>query len=353
MFSYSVPSPGSAVTKGSSDQQEGLNLHAEFGRVLYGDLSERAEYGAGVVERLLNQADEFVSEDVDLVLQGSMFGDNGGPYMLGVFSVLEKLPTPLRVHRISGVGIGAFFGAAIICGVSTETLLRMYWAWFHLRSNASVSGEEDRLYTAMTSLLPENCHTLCNDRLSIHVAVLDNIPKCRVVSTFFSPADLMDTIAASCHVPFKSNGRPFFTWRRQRAISGAFLTLCPEVFPDGARTQIVVNAHRNYTTLVAGFSPSRFTASVAEAQLDTKAFLRGSSVAQISHVHPGRPKSALWRLLRATRLWAGDLVLSRNAARALLLYVLTRIPARTWRKLGRASRRSILSCALKILRVVW
>merc|ERR1719189_1236999 len=93
--------------------------------------------------------------------------------------------------------MGAFYGAALLLGVHAEDLLRVPFAWFHLQQNINITKKQDFLYSTMQALFPDDAHQTVENRLFVTLNSSGLFPKKRVVSTYFSFEDLMDTIVAA------------------------------------------------------------------------------------------------------------------------------------------------------------
>jgi len=265
------------ATYDSEVEEIGINTVQEFTRVIWGDLSRTTEYGGDSVRRSLQRAEKNLGQDIDLVITGNLLG-GGGPFIAGVFSIMDQhiaLSSAFKVIRTMGSGAGSFFAAAIILGVETEKLLRMHFAFFHLQQNHNIKKLEDLLYAAMSALFPADAYKRATDRLFI--TLYTKTFRARVVSTFFSQIDLMDTIVAATVGTFR---RPF-KWRRGTWVFGAHLFT--PVFEDGVRDQLVVQPVLSYRT----FCCLSFEDEVKAGQECAVDFLRGEGSRGLSILRSG------------------------------------------------------------------
>jgi len=265
------------ITYDSEVEETGTDIVKEFTRVIWGDLSRTTEYGGDSVRRSLKRAEENLGQDIDLVITGNLLG-GGGPFIAGVFSVMDQhiaLSSAFKVVRTMGSGAGSFFAAAIIMGVETEKLLRMHFAFFHLQQNHAITKLQDLLYAAMAALFPPDGYKRATDRLFITLYTKNF--RARVVSTFFSQADLMDTIVAATVGTYR---RPF-KWRRGTMVFGAHLFT--PVFEDGERDQLVIQPVLSCRT----FCCSSFEDEVKAGQECAVDFLRGEGSRGLSILRSG------------------------------------------------------------------
>jgi len=264
-------------TYDSEVEENGTDIVREFSRVIWGDLSRTTEYGSGSVRRALQRAEMNLGQDIDLVITGNILG-GGGPFIAGVFSMMDKhfaLSSAFNVIRTMGSGAGTFFAAAIILGVDTEKLLRMHFAFFHLQQNHNITKLEDLLYAAMSALFPPEAYKRATDRLFI--TLYSKTFRARVVSTYFSQEDLMETIVAATVGTFR---RPF-KWRRGSWVFGA--GVFTPVFEDGLRDQLVIQPVISFRT----FCCSSFEEEVKAGQESAVDFLRGSCSRGLSILRTG------------------------------------------------------------------
>jgi len=265
------------ATYDSEVEENEIDISKEFTRVIWGDLSRTTEYGGDSVWRSLQRAEKKLGQEIDLVITGNLLG-GGGPFIAGVFSIMDQhiaLSSTFKVIRTMGSGAGSFFAAAIILGLETEKLLRMHFAFFHLQQNHGITKLEDLLYAAMTALFPPDAYKRATDRLFI--PLYTKTFRARVVSTFFSQGDLMDTIVAATVGTLK---RPF-KWRRGTWVFGAHLFT--PVFEDGVRDQLVIQPVLSYRT----FCCLSFEDEVKAGQECAVDFLRGEGSRGLSILRSG------------------------------------------------------------------
>jgi len=279
------------------------NLNEEFNRVLRGDMANEVEYGSESIERLTKAEEGLVAPD-DLVICGSLLGlplHGGGPYIAGVISVLERQASngiPYQLSRVAGSGLGALYGAGCVLGLKTKDLMRMHFAWYHLRQNKRILEESKLLETAMKALFPRDAHETAKNRLFVTL-YSGVVPSARIVSTYFDLEDLIQTVVAAVVGTWAHPVR----WRGQQVYGCPWTT---PLFTDNARDQLVVCP----TSPTDGFNRDSFEREALAGQTDTAKFLRGIVNRETGVFLVQRGASKFW-LQHRPKLWLLSRILRR------------------------------------------
>eukprot|EP00045_Choanoeca_perplexa_P003446 m.31197 g.31197 ORF g.31197 m.31197 type:complete len:292 (-) comp12045_c0_seq1:8-883(-) len=153
-------------------------------------------------------------------------------FHFGVASVLKEkqLLTPTTI--VAGASGGSLAAAAVACNVDLTETMALYRAEsaIMLRSNAwRKGGCTDMLYKVLDAFLPDDCATVCEDRLRVAVQPVSPTAAPELIKKFADKADLTEALITSCHIPFYLDGNMTRQFRGETRIDGGLKELVPHL----------------------------------------------------------------------------------------------------------------------------
>lgn len=169
------------------------------------------------------------------------------PFHIGASSELKRLGLVKPETVLAGSSGGAL--AAVVTGVDIDADSALD-ACCYIASRCRDEGTRSTLRYALDEILekvlPPDSHEILNSRIaSCFVAYTEIVPRIipHFVNEFSNKNDLIETLRASCNIPFYFNGNnPLVEVRGAGAVDGFFTVNlarfgCP---PTGARTQEII-----------------------------------------------------------------------------------------------------------------
>jgi hypothetical protein len=134
--------------------------------------------------------------------------------------------------RASGASSGAFCAAAALCKIDTIKCINIYNRELNKFKKTGIKTWAGELLRMFCDLLPEDCHTICNNKLKIavHVLTYKGIKR-QIFSEFTSKEDLIDCILASSTIPYYTFPYFCYKFRDMNCIDGVY----PDVFDDNKK----------------------------------------------------------------------------------------------------------------------
>ena len=166
--------------------------------------------------------------EYDLVISG---GGIKFYYLLGLMREIKNL----NIIRYSATSSGSIILPLIFCNLDENEIIKNY----NFVKNLNKS-KMDLIDIFLNNVLPDDVHKICSDKLYISITVFKNLYLQNIsVSKFNSKKELIDTIKASCSIPFFVNNNLFFKYGNYQALDGCFTRNTP-YFTDNLRKQIIV-----------------------------------------------------------------------------------------------------------------
>jgi len=165
-------------------------------------------------------------KNIDLVIDGGAFN---GFYTLGGLMYLKEMEKKkmIKIHRISGCSVGSILGTLYLCD-NLDLMVQKYKSFRKcLKENRNLNIlHQELLELVNLSLDKKNVSTL-NDKLYINYYNL-NEKKHKIVSTYNTPEELVESILKSSFLPLIINGNITY---KDAFIDG----LNPYIFKDRKR----------------------------------------------------------------------------------------------------------------------
>ena len=139
--------------------------------------------------------------NVDIVFEGGLFN---GSYQLGFLNYIKQMEKKqmINVKRLSGCSIGSFAAFIYFTDTSLDENINFISniLYKHIKKNHNVNFF-NKIWKYYSKRLPNNFLDLINGRLFI---TYNDVSKNKQVvkSTYYSIADLFETIRRSCSVPY-------------------------------------------------------------------------------------------------------------------------------------------------------
>lgn len=181
------------------------------------------------------------NQEFDVVCSG---GGMRGFFYTGANIVLQQLVRNYgwKLHRFAGTSAGAWTAVYLALGMDTVKWTESFYIYQeHLRTKdpLTVTDDDSDYMKFVRSVLPNDCHERCSDRVFIGITEVGCCSlKKRVVSKFTSKEDLIACCIAAGNIPYmstKGKGKPY---RGMTAWDGGFTDNLP-LFEDGLRRQLV------------------------------------------------------------------------------------------------------------------
>lgn len=153
----------------------------------------------------------------------------------GVALHLQKSYDLTRV-RFLGSSAGSAIAALLAMGVCIEEVLRDWYAEvFAILDRIPYAGKVFAhnavihfVFSRRLDAWDRQAYTRANGRLFISIVSLEHA--CRLVSTFASNADILDSVLASCHIPcLTHSGLLYHSERHGNCIDGGLRALSPSL----------------------------------------------------------------------------------------------------------------------------
>ncbi|GLC46328.1 hypothetical protein PLESTB_000999500 [Pleodorina starrii] len=160
------------------------------------------------------------------------FGFSAGgllfPYFLGVAVQLQAMNVLRPETPVAGASAGSIVAVCTKSGLGEQELLEAFW---DLAQDCRRSGTRTRLKSVLQRVLeaalPDDIHERCEGRAFLAVTSLWPQFEPRLVSSFSSREDLINTLLVSSHIPYWFDGSLFTTYRDGLFFDGGITNFIP------------------------------------------------------------------------------------------------------------------------------
>jgi len=212
-------------------------------------------------------------------------------YLIGMKLFIDKLikNSLLKIIKYSSISSGSIFITLMACNIDSKEIIKKYRNCLSIKNISKL----ERIKFFLNSILPNNAHQLCNDRVYITTTLIYPKLMKKTFSKFDSKNNLINIILASSSFPIFINQNIYYSFNNYNYIDGCFSTNTPIV--DYERPNLNIKLFFCGRINLFDIEKNNDKKEILTGYIDTKNFFLGNKIDSIEWY---KNKSYLKRLLK-------------------------------------------------------